>query len=265
MVFSAQWWAGSGDTEQREDEIKMNQNKDTSSNSILTKIAVGLILLIFLVVMLSPYLLKIILSVDNPKTYRMVCLSNIRCIGQMLIIYANEHKGKVPVGPMPKNGIPDASVCNTNVSFGALYIQNNLGVYDKTFLCPRRKTNQAPKFDIERGILVTTPGKITPEGQIISYALILARDAQGNKAVPLFSCVNDDPPQNSLLMDDPGSDGDVHSFGKKDNHSTDGYNIFRCDGNVQWVSDSSSFPYNQTRSGEPYLVDSTDLIRQVSE
>jgi prepilin-type processing-associated H-X9-DG protein len=208
-----------------------------------------------MVVIVGLFSLAATANLDNSRT-RVKCASNLRQIGEALLLYSNDSKGPFPrtkydVGtadhPTAYTGgeIPDPfSPQNTqanDVSAALYLLLRTEDITSAVFICPA--TSQRP-FTYGGGIHTALDKSNFPDGSGLSYSYTdpypnqSAREAgyslrQGLH--PDFAVMADmNPGSPELLQITTGSPKELIRKANSLNHSTDGQNILYGDGHVEF-------------------------------
>lgn len=162
---------------------------------------------------------------------RVTCASNLRQVGQALVMYANEHKGLLPEGD------------RSNYNFSDFYGRGwKRSMYPKYILTP--KILYCPFNELQYDTLVdpvnTYWNYITPEYCIIGYEYtpnqrVVKQDAQGN----VFPVRLGDPNSSeSVLMADMSRTYPLwlvnYWFSHRANGKFEGGHVMYLDGHVVW-------------------------------
>ena len=172
---------------------------------------------------------------------RVVCLSNLRGLGQEMQIYAEENQGQYPC-------------LNTLPATYSLILDKKNDRMIKAFICPERTKNHFLPPESAQGKLLGSADK----KNLISYLIVKSCDSQNPS---LFRAPKrSDYEQNVLLIEDFRADQDS-VYSKNDNHGCKGGNLYRINGKSQWSS-GMELPFNHfadTGKGEVRITAANTL------
>lgn len=164
------------------------------------------------------------LSAARERARRTACLSNLRSLGQAMVAYANEHRGRLPNGNPPGTVLDPAGIDNVLVAFNDSYVRA-----PAVFHCPA-DTENPPPGAIHNGVTGA------PDSARISYDFysLFWLPEEG----PNLVRINRAP----LAWDLNGASPPL----AEQNHGPGGGNIVFADGHAAWLPasewDGSNWP-----------------------
>ena len=214
-----------------------------------------LLMALVMLVVIALFSVAATVDLDNSRT-RVKCASNLRQIGQALLLYSNDTRGSYPRTryepgaadrPTAYTGVdspsPFAAICpQVNDVSAALYLLlRTEDIQSSAFICPA--TGQTP-YDYGGGRQTNQDKSNFPSEEVLSYSYAdpypsVAAAALGYKMVqgidPSFVVVADmNPGSAGLTWLTLASTADQMRAGNSANHSTDGQNMLYGDGHVEF-------------------------------
>jgi prepilin-type processing-associated H-X9-DG protein len=189
---------------------------------------------------------------ENDKENRQKCASNLRQIGQAMLLYSNENKGAFPrvrydpkVGKVKaytnskcedpfKDGGPEAN--DVTASF-ALLIRTE-EIEQSSFICP---SSDATANDFVMKELWNFPGRknlsYSYANPYPSRAAVKAGYKLNNALPAAFAvCADMNPGGEALLKINTDTGADDLKPANSKNHGGDGQNVLYADGHVEWTA-----------------------------
>jgi prepilin-type N-terminal cleavage/methylation domain-containing protein/prepilin-type processing-associated H-X9-DG protein len=171
---------------------------------------------------------------------RTACLSNLRTLGQSLVMYANDHKERLPNGNPPQTADDWAGTQNVLVAFNRNYVKS-----PAVFRCPEDNDDVPTE--------INNADYLTPNSARLSYEFYsvwwtpekgpklskLSRAPGTNEQAPLMWDLNVD--RSEWLLPDQ-------------NHGPKGANVLYADGHVTWQSGRNFDWYNWPHPAYAYQV-----------
>jgi prepilin-type N-terminal cleavage/methylation domain-containing protein len=233
---------------------RLNRRSQTGFTLVELLVVIGIIALLISILLPA-------LNAAKERANRVKCASNLRQVGQGLMLYANDNKGAYPrvtytIGNPPtltsfKNpDVDDQNLVQANDVTAALWLLvRNADLNPEVFTCPSSNQEKDPMIEAGISVPATSRSNFSSHNNLsYSYANPYPGTNAISKGYKLHSGVvadlaiaadrNEPDTANWQKNKYPTDAQDIQKYSNSANHEREGQNVMYNDGHVEWFTNA---------------------------